>query len=276
VRTLVVVQARTGSTRLPGKVLLPLAGAPLLERQLERIRAARPRSGFDLVVATTTEPSDAPIVDLCRGLGVKCFRGHPTDLLDRHYRASQEAGARAVVKIPSDCPLIDPAAVALVLDAWEAREGRLDYLSNLHPPTWPDGNDVEVMSVDALAVAHAEATAKHEREHTTPFLWERPRRFRIGNLTWPDGPDLSSAFRLTIDYPEDYALIRAVYEALYTPDRPVFELGEILGFLKQNPAVATTNANYLGDGWYHRHLAERAQARPTQGPRSQEGEGTSS
>ncbi|HTT72465.1 MAG TPA: glycosyltransferase family protein [Anaeromyxobacteraceae bacterium] len=257
-KTLVVVQARTGSSRLPAKVLLPLAGAPLLERQLERIRAARPRSGFEVVVATSTLPGDAPIVALCQRLGVACFRGHPTDLLDRHYRAASQAGAEAVVKIPSDCPLLDPVAVEKVLDAFEERRGELDYLSNLHPPSWPDGHDVEVMSLSALAVAHREATAPHEREHTTPFLWERPERFRIGNVTRPGGEDLSSTYRLTIDYPEDYALIAAVYRALWSERRPVFPLSDVLAYLDAHPAVAARNAAYLGVTWYTRHLAEQS------------------
>src|SRR3954468_11131426 len=179
-RTVVVVQARTGSTRLPGKVLLPVAGAPLLARMLERVRAAT--TPFEIVVATTIDPSDDPVVDLCRSEGARIFRGHPTDLLDRHVMAARELRADAVVKIPSDCPLIDPAAIDRVLGAFEG-----DFTSNLHPATWPDGHDVEIMTVEALETAHREATKPHEREHTTPFVWDQPQRFRCTNVTWESG-----------------------------------------------------------------------------------------
>ncbi len=182
----VVVQARTSSTRLPGKVLLPLAGRPLLERMLERVRAAR--TPFTLVVATTTNPGDQPIRDLCAGKNIICYCGHPTDLLDRHYRAARSLVPDAVVKIPSDCPLIDPAVIDRVLGFYVARHDEYDFVSNLHPPSWPDGNDVEVMSLAALEAAWKEARTPVEREHTTPFIWDPPgavpdRQRGMGNRT---------------------------------------------------------------------------------------------
>jgi spore coat polysaccharide biosynthesis protein SpsF len=252
--TLVIVQARTGSTRLPGKVLMPVAGRPLLERMIERLRAARSR--FDLVVATTTEASDDPIVTLCHRIGVRTFRGHPTDLLDRHLEAARSAGADVVVKIPSDCPLIAPEVVDRVLSSWHGREGRFDYLGNLHPGTYPDGNDVEVMTMSALETAWREATNRHEREHTTPFLWEHPERFRIGSVAWETGLDYSLSHRFTIDYVEDYDFIRAVYDALCTMSQPIFSLREILELLEERPEIMALNARYCGDGWYRRHLAD--------------------
>lgn len=252
-RTVVVVQARTGSTRLPGKVLLPVAGAPMLERMLERIRAAK--TPFELVVATTTDPSDEPVARLCARLGVLAFRGHPTDLLDRHVMAARAVRADRVVKIPSDCPLVDPAVIDRVLDHFDTTPG-LDYASNLHPPTWPDGNDVEVMTAAALEEAWREATRPHEREHTTPFLWDQPERFRIGNVRWQTGVDLSASHRLTVDYREDYELVAAVYDALYTPDRPVFSLEEVLALLERRPDLHAINARYAGVNWYRHHLAD--------------------
>jgi spore coat polysaccharide biosynthesis protein SpsF len=283
--TLVVVQARTGSTRLPGKVLLPLAGRPLLARLLERVRAAR--TPFALVVATTTEAADEPVRELCRGLrplDVECFSGHPTDLLDRHYQAALAARAEVVVKIPSDCPLIDPGAIDRVLGRFRREPERWDYVSNLHPPTWPDGNDVEVMPMGALAAAWREASRPHEREHTTPFLWDQPERFRIANVTldgeergadaggvgelegrdpaaaarWGGaaGRDLSMSHRFTIDYPADHDFLRAVYDALWTPARPVFGLDEILALLAARPDILAINARYAGVNWYRHHLGE--------------------
>jgi spore coat polysaccharide biosynthesis protein SpsF len=252
--TAVVVQARTGSSRLPGKVLLPLVGAPLLQRMLERVRAARAPAPFELVVATTTDTRDDPIVELCRRMDVRCFRGHPTDLLERHHGAARSVGADVVVKIPSDCPLIDPEAIRLVIEAWDTSGGRLHYLGNLHPPSWPDGNDVEVMSVDALSVALHEAAAPHEREHTTPFLWDRPERFRLGNVVWPGGRDLSMTHRFTVDYLADYLLVRAAYDALWSEARPLFSVDEILALLEAHPWIARLNEAYAGVNWYRHHL----------------------
>jgi spore coat polysaccharide biosynthesis protein SpsF len=252
VTTLVVVQARTGSTRLPDKVRLPLAGKPLLARMLERVRAAA--TPFDLVVATTTDPADDLIVGLAAAAGARCFRGHPTDLLDRHHRAALDAKADTVVKIPSDCPLIDPAVIDRVLAAHAASSN--DYTSNLHPATYPDGNDVEAMTMAALDTAHREAARPFEREHTTPFLWERPERFRIGNVAWETGLDLSMSHRFTIDYPADHDLIAAVYDALHTPARPVFTLGDILALLEARPDIFALNHRYAGVNWYRNHLDE--------------------
>jgi len=253
---LVVVQARTGSTRLPGKVLLPLAGKPLLERMLERLRAVR--SQFELVVATTTDASDDPVAELAAHTGTRVHRGHPTDLLDRHVQAARASNADTVVKIPSDCPLIAPEVVERVLGAWHERRAaeRLDFLSNLHPATYPDGNDVEVVTRDALETAWREAKRPYEREHTTPFVWDRPERFRVGNVTWETGLDYANSHRFTIDYPEDYALIAAVYDALCTPERPVFSLAQILELVGARPQLLELNARYHGTSWFQKHWSE--------------------
>jgi spore coat polysaccharide biosynthesis protein SpsF len=127
VRTLIVVQARTSSSRLPGKLLLPVAGAPVLLRQLERVLAARAR--FELVVATTDRREDDELAARVHRFGVRVFRGHPTDLVDRHYKAALTARADVVVKIPSDCPLVDPAAIDAVLGEFLADPGRYDFVS---------------------------------------------------------------------------------------------------------------------------------------------------
>jgi spore coat polysaccharide biosynthesis protein SpsF len=253
-KLVVVIQARTGSTRFPNKVLTPLAGAPLLRRMTERVLAGR--SDFDVVIATTTDQADDPIRDLCGKMKIKCFSGHPVDLLDRHYRAAIAAGADAVAKVPSDCPLIDPAVIDRVIGRFLNLAGKVDYVSNLHPPTYPDGNDVEVMTIDALRQAWLEATRSFEREHTTPFIWERPERFRTENVEWETGLDLSMTHRWTIDYPEDYRFINAVYNALWSEERPIFTIGDILDLLKQKPELRSINAKYAGVNWYRHHLAE--------------------
>jgi spore coat polysaccharide biosynthesis protein SpsF len=256
VTTLVVVQARTGSRRLPGKVLLPLAGRPLLERMLQRLLAAR--HPFQLCVATSDLPEDEPIRQLCRRIAVPVVSDHPTDLLQRHLAAARCFDAEIVAKIPSDCPLIDPAIVDRVLDHFVARARDVDFVTNLHPPSWPDGNDVEVMSRRVLEIAATEARRPFEREHTTPFIWDNPERFRISNVSWGGGRDLSKTHRFTIDYREDYELIAAIYEELCSPERPVFSLPDILALLALKPELSRLNACWSGKSW---HLAELTQLR---------------
>jgi len=253
-KTLVVVQARTGSSRLPGKVLRPLAGRPMLVRQLERIEAAK--TPFDLVVATTTAPEDDLVARIARGAGFDVFRGHPTDLLDRHYRAALAAKAEVVVKIPSDCPLVDPAAIDRVLGAF-THAADLDYASNLHPQSWPDGNDVEIMTMGALTCAHREATLPFHREHTTPFLWDHPEsRFVVLNVAWETGLDLSRSHRFTVDYEEDYQFVARIYESLHDPCEAPFSLEDILDLLERRPELMRINAKYAGVNWYRHHLNE--------------------
>ncbi len=246
-----VVQARTGSTRLPGKVLLDILGRPLLLRMVERLQAAS--LAGTVVVATTTDPSDDPIETLCAQYGLNCYRGSVHDLLDRHYQAGLLYGADAVVKIPSDCPLIDPAVIDRVLGFF--LENSYDYAGNLHPATWPDGNDVEVMSMTALHKAWTEAARPLEREHTTPYFWENPQLFSIGNVVWETGLDFSMSHRWTIDYPEDFNFIRTVYEYLY-PKNPQFALLDILDLTDNHPDIFDLNSRYAGVNWYRNHLDE--------------------
>jgi spore coat polysaccharide biosynthesis protein SpsF len=253
VKTVVVIQARTGSSRLPAKVLRPLGGRTVLSRMIERVRAA---TRFDeVVVATTTRSEDDAIVNLARWAGARVERGHPTDLLDRHLEVARARDADVVVKIPSDCPLIDPAVIDRVIGQF-LDHGSFDYVSNLHPATYPDGNDVEVMSREALEIAAQEAVRPLEREHTTPFLWDQPHRFSIGNVRWESGRDCSQTHRLVLDYAEDHALICAVFDELWTPTRPIFPLAEIVALLDARPDLRAINAVHLGVSWYRHHPGE--------------------
>jgi len=252
-RILTVVQARMGSSRLPGKVLLPLAGQPLLVRMVERVQRAR-RAGI-VVVATTTETPDDAVAACCAAHGIACFRGNALDLLDRHYQAARHYGADVVLKIPSDCPLITPAVIDEVVGLYLESPDRYDFVSNLHPATFPDGNDVEVMRFEALETAWHEARRPLEREHTTPFFWENSDRFRLANVGWATGRDFSMSHRWTIDYPADYEFINAVYESLH-PAKPDFGLDDILQLLNQRPDIARLNAHLAGVNWYRNHLDE--------------------
>jgi spore coat polysaccharide biosynthesis protein SpsF len=249
----IIIQARMGSSRFPNKILMPIAGKSIIEHMVERVTAAR--CAELVIVATTTNASDDLVADLCAKKKITCFRGHPTDLLDRHYIAGKSFGADAVVKIPSDCPLIDPSVIDKVLTFYKQHRSEYDYVSNLHPASYPDGNDVEVMSMTALKTAWKEAHRDFEREHTTPFLWENPDRFRIGNVAWESGLDYSMTHRWTLDYEEDYEFIRMVYDALYFKN-PSFGINDILNLLQQNPKIKEVNSKYAGVNWYRHHLDE--------------------
>ena len=243
-----VVQARSGSTRLPGKVLRPVAGRPLIALQLDRM--ARAATSGTIVVAIPHGGEDDELASVVSRSGHAVHRGDPLDLLDRHVGAGRAFGADVVVKVPSDCPLIDPDVIDRVIGAHLADPGRFDYVSNLHPMTWPDGQDVEVMPMEVLETAAAEATAPFEREHTTPFIWERPDRFRLANVAWDR--DVSRQHRLTVDYQEDLDLVVAVVTGL----GPHAGIGEIVDHLDRSPGVAALNAPYRGVNWYRHHLDE--------------------
>jgi spore coat polysaccharide biosynthesis protein SpsF len=231
-RTVAVIQARTGSTRLPGKVLLPLLGEPLLVHVVRRVgRASRVDA---TVVATTTLPGDDAIVDLAQGRGWAVTRGSEMDLLDRYLDAARAHDAERVVRITSDCPLIDPDLVDEVVAALEA-EGA-DYASNtLEPRTFPRGLDVEAMTMAALEAAGTADRDPASREHATPYLYRHPDRFRLAGVRLPD--DLSG-HRWTVDTPEDYELVRRIFDALGRDD---FEWRDALAVVEANPAWSGLN-----------------------------------
>jgi len=252
-KVLTVIQARTSSSRLPNKVLMPLGDKPLLIRMIERVSQAK--YAGTIVVATSSNKEDDILEKLCNEAGINIFRGNLTDLLDRHYKAGLFYDADVVVKIPSDCPLIDPEIIDKVIKFYLDNSDKYDYVSNLHPATYPDGNDVEVMHISVLETAWKEAMKNYQREHTTPFLWEEPERFRLGNIEWETGSDFSTSYRLTIDYPEDYELIKKIFETLYNRNR-FFSVTEIVQYLDLNPKVKAINEKYLGLYWYENHLDE--------------------
>lgn len=257
----IIIQARVGSSRLPGKILLQLADKPLLLRVIERVNAAK--TAKVIVVATTEEAADDPVNNLCITEGINIFRGHATNLLDRHFKAALNYDPEIVVKIPSDCPLIDPEVIDRVLDFYISNKGRYDYVSNLHPATYPDGNDIEVMSFNTLYKTWLYAGKQFELEHTTPYIWENPDKFKIGNVVWETGKDYSMTHRFTIDYIEDYFFIKSIYDELYTVN-PIFSLDEILNLLGRKPELMEINRKYTGVNWYRNHLNELRTITPDQ------------
>lgn len=246
-----IVQARMGSSRLPGKVLKEICGQPMLKLQLERLRRA---SLIDrLLVATTESQSDQPIFELCRQMGLKCFRGSENDVLDRFYQAAREAGAGegdAIVRLTADCPLADPEIVDRVIALY--LDTGADYASNINPPTFPDGLDVEVFSYSSLGRAWSEAALASEREHVTPYIRNNEELFPSANLV--NERDLSE-LRWTVDEAADLEMVRVVYNSLYF-EKPGFVMQDVLDFLEKNPEAAEINRGFIRNEGYQRSLAD--------------------
>ena len=232
----IIVQARMTSTRLPGKVLMSVMGKPLLEYQVERLQ--RVRRADDIIIATTTNDTDQPIVDLSESLGIKSFRGLEEDVLSRYFGAAQESGLDVVVRITSDCPLIDPSVVDDVIAAYLDNVENCDYVSNCLNRTFPRGMDTEVFSFKLLKKVHFEARQPHEREHVTPYIYQNPQRFRLSNLAFISD---ESRHRWTVDTPEDYELIRRILEMLY-PKNQAFGLKDVLAVMDVHPDWFELNA----------------------------------
>ncbi len=233
----IIIQARMTSTRLPGKVLMPVLGKPLLAYEIERLQ--RCQQADALMVATTTNASDDPVVTLCESLNIPVFRGSEQDVLSRYHGAAQQAQAQTVIRVTADCPLIDPAVVDRVIAHFKSANGTLDYASNTLVRSYPRGLDVEVFPRAALEMAQQEATEPAHREHVTPFFYKKPQRFRLANL---EAPDNWGHHRWTVDTSEDFELAKRILEALY-PVKPNFDCQDVLTLLDQHPDWVSLNAH---------------------------------
>lgn len=245
VKIIAVVQARMGSSRLPGKVLLPLAGTPVLTHVLNRVTAAAGISS--VLVATTLSAGDDPVAALALQNDVNVYRGSENDVLDRYYQAARTHHPDHVVRITADCPLIDPAVIDEVIGRHLAEN--VEYTTNTFLPTFPDGEDVEVFTFDALQRAWREARMPSEREHVTPYL-RVPGRFRTASVTL--APPVNK--RWTLDEPSDYDFIKGIYESLYEPSRPVFGMKDVLALLQREPERELINSRIQRNEGYQRSL----------------------
>ena len=236
-KTVIIVQARMTSTRLPGKVMKPILNKPMFEYQLERL--ARVERADGVVVACTTNKADAPIVELCRRLGVAVFRGSEEDVLSRYYGAAKAHRADVIVRVTSDCPLIDPEVIDAVIRCYYSAPGRYDYVSNTLERTYPRGMDCEVFSFRILEEVFIEATDLPDREHVTPFIYRQPQRYHLSNVPYIED---QSHHRWTVDTLEDFELIKRMMEALYTTNRH-FTMQDCLVLLDRYPDWTEINAN---------------------------------
>ncbi len=227
-RTAIIVQARMTSTRLPGKVLKEVLGRPLLQYQMERLQ--RVAFADDVVIATTANGTDQPIIDFCKALDITYYRGSEDDVLERYFEAAESARADLVVRVTSDCPLIDPAVIDRVLKVYARAGGAVDYVSNTLTRTYPRGMDCEVFPFRVLEQAHRQATEPVEREHVTPYVYRHPDKFRMMNVICDE--DLSG-HRWTVDTAEDFELISRMIEYLY-PRKSEFSFQDCLDALSDN------------------------------------------
>ena len=233
--TLAIVQARMTSTRFPGKVLAPLAGKPMVLRQLERIQRARTLDA--IVVATSSDPSDDELSAVIERAGVPVVRGSLDDVLARFIAAIDVFEPDTVVRLTADCPLTSAAVIDLVVEAFRASGA--DYASNTMTPTYPDGLDVEVVKASVLRKVAAVASDPAEREHVTLGVYRRHDQYRIENVAAE--LDLSS-LRWTVDTPDDYAFVRGVYDDLF-PAKEDFDLDDVLAYLERHPERRRTEAD---------------------------------
>ncbi len=238
-RTVAIVQARMGSTRLPGKVLLPLGGEPMITHVMRR--AARARSLDEVVVATTGLADDDALVDLATAEGWPIERGSETDLLTRYVDAARAHDADVIVRITSDCPLIDPGVIDRTVRAFQG--GSVDYASNtLEPRTYPRGLDVEVIGRAALERADREDRDPAWREHATPYLYRHPELFRLLGVPAPAREGGQSDQRWSVDTMEDYRLVELIFDALGRDD---FSWLEALAVVEANPSWASINRHVV-------------------------------
>jgi spore coat polysaccharide biosynthesis protein SpsF len=239
-----IIQARMGSTRLPGKVMRNISGKPLIEHIVERLGYSKILS--DIVLATTMSSEDDILVKWANSQGVKCFRGSEENVLERFYLAAKKVGADIVVRVTADDPFKDPVIIDQALKL--LHDAQLDFVSNNNPPSFPEGLDVEVFTFSALKVAQSKSIDPFEREHVTPYFYRNPTVFLQKNI---ECSKKYHEYRWTIDVQADFEMAVEVYNALYNEEK-IFLMKDILSFLKKNPLVSKINMNEKRSALYEK------------------------
>jgi len=240
-----IIQARMGSSRLGGKVMMKVLDKPLLQHMIERLKYSQYIE--EIIIATTTNERDGEIVNLCEKLNINFFCGSENDVLDRYYNTAKKNNVDIIVRMTSDCPLIDPEISDKVISYYIKNQDRFDYVSNMHPPTYPDGLDTEIFPFDVLEKTWDNAKQPHEREHVSPYIWDNPSTFRIGNVTHEK--ELHLQERWTLDYEKDYLFLKRVFEELY-PTKKIFYMNDVLDLLNRKPEIRKINQDYAGMNWW--------------------------
>lgn len=233
------IEARFSSSRLPGKVLKPILGQPMLGLMIERLQRARTLDG--IVIATTDGSADDPVAELGKKMGVGVFRGSEDDVLARVLGAARAFKADVIVETTGDCPLHDPAIVDKVVA--DFRIGGADFVSNVRDYTTPRGTDVRVFTTDALDEINRVSQDPADHEHVSLHFWEHPEKYRLRNVRTEFPPEVAE-LRLTVDTPEDFELVRQVYEELY-PKNPHFTLADVLALFERQPEMASINQHIV-------------------------------
>lgn len=231
----VIIQARTGSTRLPGKVLKELCGNPVLWHVWNRLRHARKVD--DIIIATTILSEDDSIQSFCEEHNIPFYRGSSNDVLSRYYEAAKTFNAETIIRVTADCPVIDPVVIDHLIDSYVNE--KVDYMSNGMVRTFPRGLDAEIFSFKILERTHKEAKLEYEREHVTPYIYNHPEIF--SPMSFLNTEDISS-HRWTVDTKEDFSLIKIIFDSLYHK-KEIFLLDDILKLFDENPGLAKINQN---------------------------------
>lgn len=238
-----IIQARMGSSRLPGKVLADIGGRSMIQRIIERVEAC---PEIDKVVVATTTASSDDALESWAHANTRCaiYRGSENDVLDRFYQCARQFAASIIVRVTADDPLKDPDIISRALK-WLETDPTLDYCSNTLHPTYPEGLDVEVFRFEALERAHKDAMLPSDREHVTPYMWKNPSLFHLKNIEL--GRDLSS-WRWTVDKPEDLEFVRAVFANF--PENPLVSYLDVIALLDAHPELNAINQGTVRNEGY--------------------------
>jgi len=244
--TVAFIQARMGATRLPGKVLMDLAGKPVLQHVVERVQACKLID--EVIVVTSLCERDIEIVEWCSVRKIRVFCGSEQDVLDRFYQAAKLLPFDTIVRITADCPLMDPDVIDLVVAEFKQR--KLDYVNNCGNGTWPDGLDVEVFRFSVLENAWKHGQLPSEREHVTPYIYNNPDKFSIGII---DHTPSLAGMRWTLDQKEDFEFIFKVYSGL-AEHKGIFGMKHVLSLLQQKPELQRINNTIVRNEGYLKSL----------------------
>lgn len=252
IMTIAIIQARMGSTRLPGKVAKLILGKPMLAHQIERVGYAKLVD--KIVVATTDKKDDDPIMEIAKTYGVTYFRGDERDVLDRFYRAAKEAGADVVVRLTGDCPLSDPQVIDETVDYF--KKNKIDYTGK--PSNYPEGLDTEVFSFKALERAWKEAKKPSEREHVTPYIINHPEIFKCkyikkGKL-YKEEKNVSN-YHWSVDEDVDFKFVSEVFSEIYSKKK-LFLMNDVLDLINQKPELLGINKGFTGYEGYQKSVKE--------------------
>jgi len=245
-KPIVIIQVRMGSTRLPGKVLKKLNGITVLESLLNQLNYSKLLN--DKIIATTSNSEDDVIVNFCKSKEIKCFRGSQDDVLDRYYNCAKKFSINTIIRITSDCPLMDPQVIDDVIDFY--LKNSYDYVNNFYKRTYPYGNDVEIFSIKVLEKVWEKATKPSEREHVTPYIYNNPDEFSLG---WIENKENLSEFHWTIDRKEDLIFVQNIFKKI--SKRPIL-MKDIIDVIKNDPSLLEINKNTNPNEGYLKSIKE--------------------